>query len=411
MNTTSPHFLQQRRFDIDAIRVIAFGFLIFYHIGMFYVSDWGWHIKSQYQYHWLQQPMMFVNQWRMALLFVISGMATAILLHKFELAGKQSTSIVFLTKRVRKLGLPLLFGMFVIVVPQAWLEAKANNAFNGNFLNFWYQYLTFGQWQKGAFAGSDFGVTWNHLWYLPYTIFYTFITVSLRVVIKVLLPVFNAQILSGALWRWYAVMLFVLISCGLFIFPLFPDRTHALIDDWYTHSLFFSFFTFGYFLIRSQTIWVTLKKRKWRLLLLASVSYGAFQIVNNTVPQDANAFWTLGQLVLVYLNRLSWVLVIFAFAYSYLNRDSALLRYSNKAVFSWYILHQTIIIVLGSWLSRLAVGGTAEFIMVLFGTITSCLVLHHFVVRRFRFLHGLFGYAEKQSRTVKTSNKALDFAS
>ena len=30
-----------RRYDIDALRIIAFAFLILYHVGMLYVADWG----------------------------------------------------------------------------------------------------------------------------------------------------------------------------------------------------------------------------------------------------------------------------------------------------------------------------------------------------------------------------------
>ena len=43
-----------RRYDIDALRVFAFGLLILYHVGMFYVADWGWHVKSNHQAEWLQ---------------------------------------------------------------------------------------------------------------------------------------------------------------------------------------------------------------------------------------------------------------------------------------------------------------------------------------------------------------------
>ena len=66
-----------RRYDIDALRVFAFGLLIFYHVGMFYVLDWGFHIKSTYQSEWLQIPMLFTNQWRMSLLFLVSGLAVS----------------------------------------------------------------------------------------------------------------------------------------------------------------------------------------------------------------------------------------------------------------------------------------------------------------------------------------------
>ena len=74
---------QGRRFDIDALRIFAFSLLILYHVGMFYVQDWGWHVKSAYQFEWLQLPMLFVNQWRMSLLFIISGLAISFVWHKY----------------------------------------------------------------------------------------------------------------------------------------------------------------------------------------------------------------------------------------------------------------------------------------------------------------------------------------
>ena len=36
-----------RRYDLDWLRVFAFGMLIFYHIGLFYVT-WDWLVNSRY---------------------------------------------------------------------------------------------------------------------------------------------------------------------------------------------------------------------------------------------------------------------------------------------------------------------------------------------------------------------------
>src|SRR3546814_17972508 len=48
-----PSTIMPRRHDIDALRVIAFGLLIVYHVGMGYVADWGFHVKSAYKAEWL----------------------------------------------------------------------------------------------------------------------------------------------------------------------------------------------------------------------------------------------------------------------------------------------------------------------------------------------------------------------
>src|SRR3546814_5782639 len=48
-----------------------------YHAAMLYVAGAGWdfHLKSSHAAEWLQYPMLFLNRWRMELLFLVSGLA------------------------------------------------------------------------------------------------------------------------------------------------------------------------------------------------------------------------------------------------------------------------------------------------------------------------------------------------
>lgn len=72
------HWAHTRKHELDWLRVLAFGLLIIYHIGMAYVADWGWHVKSSHQSEFLQNLMLWSNQWRMPLLFIISGAAVSL---------------------------------------------------------------------------------------------------------------------------------------------------------------------------------------------------------------------------------------------------------------------------------------------------------------------------------------------
>jgi glucans biosynthesis protein C len=63
---------KNRQFYLDWIRVLAFGILIFYHSGMFFVP-WEFHFKNNEIIDWIKYPMLFFNQWRLSLLFFISG--------------------------------------------------------------------------------------------------------------------------------------------------------------------------------------------------------------------------------------------------------------------------------------------------------------------------------------------------
>jgi hypothetical protein len=68
-----------RLYFLDWIRIFAFCVLIFYHTGMYYVS-WDWHVKSPFASHAIEPLMILSSPWRLGLLFMISGVATAFML-------------------------------------------------------------------------------------------------------------------------------------------------------------------------------------------------------------------------------------------------------------------------------------------------------------------------------------------
>ena len=95
MNTTASSSTNAtipttRRLDLDWIRIIAFALLIFYHIGMYYVT-WDWHVKSPHQSDLIEPLMQLTSPWRLALLFLVSGAATSFIMAKLS-AGQLARS-------------------------------------------------------------------------------------------------------------------------------------------------------------------------------------------------------------------------------------------------------------------------------------------------------------------------------
>src|SRR5690606_38555000 len=151
--------------------------------------------KSRYTAESLQAVMLLVNPWRMPLIFLISGVASFFLIKKIGHSG-------FARTRIWRLVLPLLFGMVVIVPPQAFLQALTNGSFDGGYGQFLWHYFRFQRSPHQAFDGSDIGITWIHLWYLPYLLTYSLLLVFMLPLLR--LPVCDAivrrfQKLSG--WR------------------------------------------------------------------------------------------------------------------------------------------------------------------------------------------------------------------
>src|ERR1700687_3395037 len=102
----SPDFApprSERRADLDWVRIGAFGLLIFYHVGMMYVSL-EVHLKSACRMPALEPLMLVLNPWRLALLFLVSGAATRFMLRKYAIGP-------LLRSRSSRPLIPLMFGM------------------------------------------------------------------------------------------------------------------------------------------------------------------------------------------------------------------------------------------------------------------------------------------------------------
>lgn len=364
-----------RRYDLDWLRVIVFGLLIFYHVGMFFVP-WGWHIKNNIIYDWLKYPMYFVNQWRLPILFVISGMGTC-----FALSFRSGK--IFAFERLRRLGIPLVFGMLVIVPPQIYIERIADGDFTGNYWNY---YTTV------AFVGTypDGNISWHHLWFLPYLLIYSLI----------LLPLFLYLRSEPNSWILQSLRTIIARPLGLYVMviplyftealmePFFPIN-RALIGDWFALINYMLFFLFGFLLINIQkAFWPALEKIRFKALWIGVFGFALLLLI---IRQEDSVYTHFIEALVKVINLWSWILVLFGFAAQFLNYKSTWLSYCNTAVYPFYILHQTIIIVLGYYLMDLPLGFLPKCSIMVVGTFVISWLLYEFLIKRIGWLRPLFG--------------------
>jgi len=363
-----------RRHDVDALRALAFGLLILYHLAMYYVAGWPWHLKSPHAAEWLRWPMVFVNIWRMDLVFLVSGIAFGFL------SRNCASNWRLIGQRAWRLLLPLLFGMYVVVSYQAYAEGVDKGAIAPGFIAFMQRYLAGGPWPRNAFAGSDFGVTWNHLWYLPYLFLYS-----------ALLALIRPWMRGPAAWftrlRGWKLLLPVLplLLYGLVLSPRFP-ATHDLLHDGYLHPLYFTVFLYGYWMGTDAGLWAELARLRRLALALAIALIAAF-FAMRALPLDAP--WLARTLRALYL--WSALVAILGYAHTHLNRPWRWLPWANESVYPWYMLHQTLIVAGAVLLARWPLGPVLEPALLLAFTVGGCWLLTDGLIRRVRWLRPLFG--------------------
>jgi glucan biosynthesis protein C len=372
-----------RRHDIDALRVIAFALLILYHLAMLYVADWEWHLKSPYLAEWLQWPMLFMNRWRMDLIFLLSGIASALLLDPKRLGR-------FVWLRSWRLVLPLVFGMAVIVPIQPYVQGVSNRLVEPGFMQFLADYFGGRQWPMEAFDGWENSMTWNHLWYLAYLWMYT---LALALLVRPL-ETAPARRLRACFAGLRGPALLVLPALPLLAWTLllqlrFPDNGD-FIHDWYRNAMYFTVFMYGYLLAREQGFWAeALRLRRQSLglaLSCASAYLGLVALLPDEVSWPVQAgVWTLRNLYVW-----SMLLAILGWAHALLNRPFRWLPWAKEAVYPWYMLHQSLIILFAYWLLPLRLGPVLEPLLVLAATVAGCWGVFA-LVRRLRWLRPLFG--------------------
>jgi glucan biosynthesis protein C len=370
-----PTVASTRRHDIDALRALAFGLLILYHVGMYYVAGWPWHLKSPHAAQWLQWPMVFVNVWRMDLVFLISGVAFGFL------AKGTPSSWRLIGQRAWRLLLPLAFGMVVVVAFQAYAEAVSKGAIAPGFGRFMRGYVTGGPWPKDAFAGSDFGLTWMHLWYLPYLFAYSALLALLRPWMR--RPSQGFCRLRG--WRLLLLPALPLLLYGLLLAPRFP-ATHDLLHDGYLHPLYFTVFVYGYWMGTDAGLWRELARLRHVALALALALVALLFVLRAT---QLEPLWLLRTVRTFYL----WtaLVAILGLAHRHLNRPWPWLSWANASVYPWYILHQTLIVACGFLFAGWQLGPVLEPVLLLACTVLGCWLLTDGLIRRVSWLGPLFG--------------------
>lgn len=391
----------QRRYDIDALRVIAFAILILYHVSGVYEHQSSYHIVSTYQTEWLEWIRIVFNRWRMPLLFAISGIAVGL-----TLRGRDLGRVALL--RSWRLLLPLVFGMLVVVPVQAYCEGVSRGMVEPGFQAFMWRYWQLRPWLAGSFSGAEHGITWNHLWYLAYLWVYTLVLLVLIPVLQSArgkrLQAWLTRQRHGALLLLPALLFFAYL---ILLKPRFPE-TRALIDDWYLHAEYFTVFVLGYAVARAEGFWQRLWRLRWPMLLVAMLSIsielslkaaGRFLPIEE-IPAALHAIdWGMiergGRAMFMW----SALLAIFGWGHGLLNRPFRWLPYASEAVYPWYILHQSLIVLIAYLLIPLRLGPILEPLLVIAGTVGGCLLLHELVIRRVALLRPLFGLKLRTSKS------------
>ncbi|MEZ5081924.1 MAG: acyltransferase [Bacteroidales bacterium] len=364
----------ERQYYIDWLRILLIFSVFLFHIGMIF-NSWGWHVKNDVtagSKGVLWYIMVFMHEWRMPLLILISGAGTYFAL------GKR-TSWQYLGERFKRLFIPLLVGVFTLVPVQVYIEKSAQF---GSLMEF-YPHMFEGIYPKGNFS-------WHHLWFIAYLFF-------IALIIAPFLNFFRSgrfDLFVGRLARIvskkFGANIFVvpMLLSQLLLRPYFPENTHGLFDDWAEVMYFLIFFLSGFILLSNNKITESIRKQKWFFLVEALITTVVLVTVPYMIGEKAgNLLWdTLEPFV-----AFSCGLTAIGFAKQYLTKNNKLRKLANEAIYPFYLLHQPLIVVVGYYMVQWNISVFAKVLFITLTSFTLTVAIYWYLIRPYNALRIIFG--------------------
>jgi surface polysaccharide O-acyltransferase-like enzyme len=383
METITSTIKSERLYYLDWLRILAFGLLFIFHSARFF-DDYEWHVKNEEHSMLVNILVGFTHGWRMHLIFFISGVGTY-----FTIRSRKGA---FLKDRFKRLMVPYFFGIIVLVPPQKFFEGLHKNWFSGRFPEFISGYPSGVMEHHPGISLEWTGHFGLHIWYLAFLFVMTLVYLPLMKVLSKPNYLGKAlDVLSHSAIGLYAFAIPVIVT-EVLLRPNYGDYLNWA--DFFQYSMFF---LVGYIFMVYENYRSLVRKYANLFLVIAALStvYTLAQMAQGKAGDTG--LIALINATLRIVSSYSWVLFFFGLSQRKLNFNNKYLSGLNIGILPFYILHQTVIIMIGFYVVSWDLNILSKFLIILSTSLISTILLYQ-VICRVNVLRVLFGMKKLNSR-------------
>ncbi len=295
---------------------------------------------------------------------------------------------------MQRLLVPFTFGVLVLVPPQTWLGARFNTSYSGSYL----RYLTSGDFLVPNIRdGGDYfgGLGTGQLWFILF----------LFVISLIVLPLWGDR--HNELSRTVRLSRFLAHPAAWFVSGLWimlAEATPGLAGKNLVYYLVF--FVFGYLAMCSDRFMDMAEQWRWPALI-AGIAATVWWVTSGQW-RDGLADPSVALAGVVYVGMLArWLMIVgmLGLGRKLLNRPSRALAYLAEASYPVYILHQTVIVILASFVVGFDVAWPVQWTLLLVASVVVTLLCYE-VVRRVDWLRLVLGMRPRPTALRRVSTGA-----
>lgn len=382
----------QRIYYIDWLRILAIITVFFFHTSHFFDPIY-WHIKNPIKSESVLLFLGFVNLWIMPLFFFLSGAS--------GMFGVRKPFLPFLKGKTMRLLVPYIAGALLLIPPQKYVEGLSNHTFSGGYLDFLQTYFSGGMFNYPmGFDTLWIGAISYHLWFLGHLFLISVLLYPLMKYIdakgeKILNRIHKITSFTGG-----AVLLFIPVAiAGILLKKHFPNYT-----SWADFIKYALFFLLGFLYTHNEKLKATLVKSRFVALaigLVLTVMYfasfalketGFGQLFQNNQVYAYYAFQEAAGALVTWC----WIIFFVAMGMKFLNRESKYREPLNETVLPFYILHQTVLLLIGFIVVQWDWNSWGKFGFIAASALFIITVIYALAIKPFNLTRFIFGMSRKQ---------------
>jgi glucan biosynthesis protein C len=363
----------ERVYYIDWLRVIAVLLLILFHSARIFDIWDPFYVKNAVRSSFLSYSVITIlNQWQIPLLFLLAGASTWYALG--IRSGRQ-----YAAERFKRLLLPFIFGILVIVPPQAYLARFQEPGYHDTYIQFLADYFHI----RGDLSGYTGLFTPAHLWFILFLFVFALVALPLLLYLRT----------DGGQKRISNLATITEKPRGLLWFILPLVVAGALPDIGGKNPfVYITLFVYGFILVADGSFQVALDRYRWPALILSLITIaGLIQLEVIKLPTPKYSWGDILSFLLRTSNTWFWLVAILGFGRRYLNRTNPFLRYAAEGSYPFYILHQTVIVVIGYFVVQGTESVTLKYLLIVIASLAATTLLYDLIVKRTNPTRFLFG--------------------
>lgn len=379
----------ERCFFIDWLRLFGMMVVLIFHSARFFdLIDWE--LKNKEVSSGITVFVLFINYWLMPLFFMLAGAGTMFAL-------KARTKTKYIVERFWRLVIPYLFGILLLVPPQRYLEALQKGRYDGSIFDFLPWYLG-----KRLFIvnyGFDpvwFGEFGTHLWFLAVLFIFSILALPIISYLK------SEQ--GDRFIKWLAAVGERVGGIYLFIVPMAFVRialqpVYHKYSSWSDFMFWFLIFIFGYIIFSDERFVESAERYKYISLSIGMLFFVVLLVLFIYFLEYVSKWWdhpdySWGSIFFYSMwaiNTWTWLMFFLGIGKTFLNFNNKWLKSFNQAIMPFYMLQQTIILIIGYQVVQWAIGIPLKYSIISCTSLVAIVGIYYLLIRKFNWLRVLFG--------------------